>query len=278
MFTMQTKIFFIFFFILITTVSKGQNINSNIFKIGTDSISSRNLLATFKRDSMDDVPKKQKKNFYFGKKTKKGFTKSNNGQRILYENFHYVKDIESIDSYVRDVYWFSKKKKKIIKTKRITKDNFLLHGTYVKKIGDNIIEKGSFINGLKHGRWTRLSRSNILQDKEEYFLGWPKYSKKSFWDYSKKKLKEIIPIQYGEKDGYYYAFHKNGNLAVKGEYLFDEKIGIWSEYFSDKGKKKREISFPKEPFEENYLPVITKEWNINGKLIYNRQSFLKRIN
>ena len=117
-----------------------------------------------------------------------------------------------------------------------------------------------------------------MQDKEEYFLGWPKYSKKSFWDYSKKKLKEIIPIQYGEKDGYYYAFHKNGNLAVKGEYLFDQKIGIWSEYFTDRGKKKREISFPKEPFEENYLPVITKEWNINGKLIYNRQNFLKVIN
>ena len=116
-----------------------------------------------------------------------------------------------------------------------------------------------------------------------------KIRKSIFWDgqsilknhfgiIQKKKLKEIIPIQYGEKDGYYYAFHKNGNLAVKGEYLFDEKIGIWSEYFSDKGKKKREISFPKEPFEENYLPVITKEWNINGKLIYNRQSFLKRIN
>ena len=278
MFTMQTKVFFIFFFILITTVGRGQNINSNIFKIDTDSISSRNLLATFKRDSLNDVPKKQKKKFYFGKKTKKGFTKSDNGQRILYENFHYVKDIQSIDSYVRDVYWFSKKKKKIIKTKKITKDNFLLHGPYVKKIGDNVIEKGSYINGLKHGRWVSLSKSNILQDKEEYFLGWPKYSKKSFWDYSKKKLKEIIPIQYGEKDGYYYAFHKNGNLAVKGEYLFDEKIKIWSEYFPDKGKKKREISFPKEPFEENYLPVITKEWNINGKLIYNRQSFLKRIN
>ena len=227
---------------------------------------------------MIDIPKKQKKNFYFGKKTKKGFTKSNNGQRILYENFHYIKVVEKIDPYVRDVYLFNKKKKKIIKTKRITEDNFLLHGPYIKKIGDNIIEKGAYINGLKHGRWIRLNRSNILQDKEEYFLGWPKYSKKSFWDYSKKKLKEIIPIQYGEKDGYYYAFHKNGNLAVKGEYLFDQKIGVWSEYFTNKGKKKREISFPKEPFEENYLPVITKEWNINGKLIYNRQNFLKVIN
>ena len=275
---MRFKILLIFPFLLTISVSNGQNINSNIFKISTDSISSRNLLATFKRDSLVDIPKKQKKNFYFDKKTKKGFTKSNNGQRILYENFHYIKDVENIDHYVRDVYWFNKKKKKIIKTKRITEDNFLLHGPYIKKIGDNIIEKGAYINGLKHGRWIRLNRSNILQDKEEYFLGWPKYSKKSFWDYSKKKLKEIIPIQYGEKDGYYYAFHKNGNLAVKGEYLFDQKIGVWSEYFTDKGKKKREISFPKEPFEENYLPVITKEWNINGKLIYNRQNFLKVIN
>ena len=275
---MRFKILLIFPFLLTISVSNSQNINSNIFKISTDSISSRNLLATFKRDSLVDIPKKQKKNFYFGKKTKKGFTKSNNGQRILYENFHYIKDVDKIDPYLRDVYWFNKKKKKIIKSKRITEDNFLLHGPYIKKIGDNIIEKGAYINGLKHGRWIRLNRSNILQDKEEYFLGWPKYSKKSFWDYSKKKLKEIIPIQYGEKDGYYYAFHKNGNLAVKGEYLFDQKIGVWSEYFTNKGKKKREISFPKEPFEENYLPVITKEWNINGKLIYNRQNFLKVIN
>ena len=275
---MRFKILLIFPFLLTISVSNSQNINSNIFKISTDSISSRNLLATFKRDSLVEIPKKQKKNFYFDKKTKKGFTKSNNGQRILYENFHYIKDLDKIDPYVRDVYWFNKKKKKIIKTKRITEDNFLLHGPYIKKIGDNIIEKGAYINGLKHGRWIRLNRSNILQDKEEYFLGWPKYSKKSFWDYSKKKLKEIIPIQYGEKDGYYYAFHKNGNLAVKGEYLFDQKVGVWSEYFTDKGKKKREISFPKEPFEENYLPVITKEWNINGKLIYNRQNFLKVIN
>ena len=168
---MRFKILLIFLFLLTISVSNGQNINSNIFKISTDSISSRNLLSTFKRDSLIDIQKKQKKKFYFGKKTKKGFTKSNNGQRILYENFHYIKVVEKIDPYVRDVYWFNKKKKKIIKTKRITEDNFLLHGPYIKKIGDNIIEKGAYINGLKHGRWIRLNRSNILQDKEEYFLG-----------------------------------------------------------------------------------------------------------
>ena len=257
---------------------KSQDVNSNIFKINLDSISSKNLLASFKKDSTLIPEKKKKKNFYFGKKTKKGFTKSKSGGKMRYENFNYIKIPETVDVYVRDVYWFNKKKKKIVKTKRLNKDNFMLHGPYVKKIEENIIEEGMFFNGLKHGRWIKLSRSDILQDKEEYFLGWPKYSKKSFWDYSKKDLKEIIPIQYGEKDGYYYAFHENGNLAVRGEYLFDKKVGIWTEYFSVNGRKKREVNFSKEPFNKNYKPIISKEWSINGKLIYDRTAFLKKIN
>ena len=154
----------------------------------------------------------------------------------------------------------------------------MLHGPYVKKIEERIIEQGTFYHGLKHGRWIKLNRSDILQDKEEYHLGWPKQSIKLYWDYNKKDLKEIIPIQYGEKDGYYYAFHQNGNLAARGEYLYDKKVGIWTEYFITIGKKKREINFFNDPFNKNYKPVITKEWSINGKLVYDRTAFLKKIN
>ena len=68
---MRFKILLIFPFLLTISVSNGQNINSNIFKISTDSISSRNLLATFKRDSLVDIPKKQKKIFTLVKKLKK---------------------------------------------------------------------------------------------------------------------------------------------------------------------------------------------------------------
>ena len=68
---MRFKILLIFLFLLTISVSIGQNINSNIFKISTDSISSRNLLATFKRDSLVDIPKKQKKIFTLVKKLKK---------------------------------------------------------------------------------------------------------------------------------------------------------------------------------------------------------------
>jgi len=268
----------LFCLIFFPNITKSQDVNSNIFNINLDSISSKNLLASFKKDSTVIPEKKKKKNFYFGKKTKKGFTKSKTGGKMRYENFNYIKVPEKVDVYVRDVYWFNKKKKKIDKTKRSNKENFMLHGPYVEKIEENIIEEGTFFNGLKHGRWIKLSRSDILQDKEEYHLGWPKYSKKSFWDYSNKELKEIIPIQYGEKDGYYYAFHKNGNLAVRGEYLFDKKVGIWTEYYTYNGRKKREVNFSKEPFNKNYKPIITKEWSINGKLIYDRTAFLKKIN
>ena len=48
----------------------------------------------------------------------------------------------------------------------------MLHGPYTKRINDQVIENGFFYFGLKHGRWIRLNKSDILQDKETYFLGW----------------------------------------------------------------------------------------------------------
>ena len=153
----------------------------------------------------------------------------------------------------------------------------MLHGPYTKRINDQVIENGFFYFGLKHGRWIRLNKSDILQDKETYFLGWLNESIRFFWDPKKEHIKEIIPIKYGEKNGMYYAFHLNGSLAAKGEYQHDRKIGVWTEYFLNNEKKKREIKFNKVPFEiENVF--ITREWNLNGKLIYDRSFFLKKIN
>ena len=262
------NIILLFLYISCVSIVKSQNLNSNIFKLNSDSISAKSLLATFKKDSTLIQEKKEKKNFYFGKKTKKGFTKTKSGRKLVYENFNYIKTPEQIDPYVRDIYWFNKKKRKIIRTKKIDNDNMMLHGPYIKKIGETVIEQGNFFHGLKHNRWVKLNSVDILQDKEKYHLGWPEESKKSYWDYSKKNLKEIIPIQYGEKDGYYYAFHKNGNLAAKGEYQFDSQVGIWTEYFMKNGRKKREVNFFQDPFSKDYHPIITKEWSLNGKLIY----------
>lgn len=257
------------------------NINAysqSIFQLNTDTINSKDLLFQFEEDTLlQTKKKKKKKKIYFGEKTKKGFIKSASGRNNLYENFNYINKYILKDQYAQEIYLYDKKKKKIVKSKKQIDESYMLHGPYIKRIDDQTIEEGFFYYGLKHGRWVRLNRSDILQDKETYFMGWLNESIRFFWDPKKENLKEIIPIKYGEKNGIYYAFHINGNLAAKGEYLFNNKIGLWIEYYSKNGKKKREIKYNKDPYNKNKT-YISREWNLNGKLIYDRDLFLKKIN
>ena len=252
--------------------------SQNIFQLNTDTINSKDLLFQFAEDTLlQTKKKKKKKKIYFGEKTKKGFIKSTSGRNNLYENFHYINKYILKDQYAQEIYLYDKKKKKIVKSKKRIDESYMLHGPYIKRIDDQTIEEGFFYFGLKHGRWVRLNRSDILQDKETYFMGWLNESIRFFWDPQKETLKEIIPIKYGEKNGMYYAFHLNGNLAAKGEYQFNNKIGVWIEYHSKNGKKKREIKYNKDPYNKNKT-YISREWNLNGKLIYDRDLFLKKIN
>ena len=252
--------------------------SQSIFQLNTDTINSKDLLFQFEEDTLlQTKKKKKKKKIYFGEKTKKGFIKTASGRNNLYENFNYINKYILKDQYAQEIYLYDKKKKKIVKTKKQIDESYMLHGPYIKRIDDQTIEEGFFYFGLKHGRWVRLNRSDILQDKETYFMGWLNESIRFFWDPKKENLKEIIPIKYGEKHGMYYAFHLNGNLAAKGEYQFNNKIGLWIEYYSKNGKKKREIKYNKDPYNKNKT-YISREWNLNGKLIYDRDLFLKKIN
>ena len=264
---------------IITLLFWNTNVYSqNIFQLNTDTINSKDLLFQFAEDTLlQTKKKKKKKKIYFGEKTKKGFIKSTSGRNNLYENFHYINKYILKDQYAQEIYLYDKKKKKIVKSKKRIDESYMLHGPYIKRIDDQTIEEGFFYFGLKHGRWVRLNRSDILQDKETYFMGWLNESIRFFWDPKKENLKEIIPIKYGEKNGMYYAFHLNGNLAAKGEYQFNNKIGVWIEYHSKNGKKKREIKYNKDPYNKNKT-YISREWNLNGKLIYDRDLFLKKIN
>ncbi|MBW3545566.1 MAG: hypothetical protein KY428_08235 [Bacteroidetes bacterium] len=129
---------------------------------------------------------------------------------------------------------------------------------------------------MKHGRWVRLNRHDILQEKEIYWKGWPKESLLSYYDFERTRLKEMIPVHFGERDGEYVAFHPNGNLAVIGQYKFDNKVGIWREYYENQ-RVKREVKYPLEPFEKT-APVILKEWDKQGNVIYDRSKFAARLN
>lgn len=222
--------------------------------------------------------KKIKRNFFFGYKTKKQFTRQGFGGEAVYELFNRLKVYEGPPPFARDFYWYNYKKKKIINSLKVDVNNAaVLHGPYEKKKGEQVLEKGYFYKGMKHKRWMRYNSHDILQNKEYYWKGWPKESLLSYYDFDRTQLREIIPVHFGEREGDYWAFHTNGNPAVRGKYKFDHKVGIWREYYSNK-RVKREVSYPEDPFDTGHKSVILKEWDTNGKVIYDRKKFLESLN
>lgn len=214
-------------------------------------------------------PKKPKKKVFYGIKTKKGFTRKGYGDRITYELFYVLKKPEKPQTFARDIYWFDYTRKEIRKTATFDPaKGVLLHGPYEKRQGTLVLQKGIFYKGTKHGRWLTYNKDSVLTDKEKYYKGWPRESEVSYYDPSeRKKMKEIIPIEFGERDGFYYRFYENGQPAVMGEYRWDQKIGDWTEYYPNK-KRKKIITYPKEPFDKEVRPFIRAEWNEQGKEIY----------
>ena len=85
--------------------------------------------------------------------------------------------------------------------------------------------------------------------KKIYWKGWTQQSLLRFYDLKRENLREVIPIHFGDRQGTYFAFHPNGNVAATGEYMFNEKVGLWKEYYENKISK-REIKYPKEPFQK----------------------------
>jgi antitoxin component YwqK of YwqJK toxin-antitoxin module len=218
--------------------------------------------------------KKRKKNVFYEIKTKKGFTQSGYGQSVVLELFHYLKEYEEPDPYVRDIYWYDTKRNQIRSTRNIQQDKAqILHGPYKKMTEEGeVLEEGIFYKGTKHGRWTRYNRDYILLDKEKYSKGWPRDSEITYYDQDKRQnLQEVIPIEYGQKEGYYYYFYENGVVAVEGEYQQDQKVGMWTEYYNF-GKQrlpKKQIKYPDDPFDET-PPYISKEWNPQGQVVYEK--------
>ena len=226
----------------------------------------------FEEEEEDEEPKKKKKKVkkkvFYGIKTKKGFTRKGYGNRITYELFYVLKKPDKPQTFVRDIYWYDYTRKEIRKTERFDPEKgVLLHGPYEKRLGETVVAKGIFYKGTKHGRWMYYNRDSTLIDKEKFFRGWPKESVVSYYDADRKKMKEITPIEFGEKTGYYYHFYENGQIAITGEYEYDQKVGDWTEYYPNKRRKKI-IAYPEKPFEESVHPYIKAEWNEKGKQIY----------
>ncbi|PGH39742.1 MAG: hypothetical protein CRN43_07250 [Candidatus Nephrothrix sp. EaCA] len=215
--------------------------------------------------------KKPKKKVFYGIKTKKKFAAKGNGKSRVIELFFVLKKHDPPKGFVRDYYWYDYRRRELRRTPPSqfnAKYGVLAHGPYKKMMGDQVLAEGIFYKGTKHGRWTTLSANNILTDKEKYYKGWPKESIITYYDPDeRKKLKEVIPIEYGEREGYYYLLHENGKIAVMGEYRWDRKVGSWHEYYEN-GKRKKILEYPENAFEKVLKPAVRSEWDESGKEVY----------
>lgn len=267
-------------FILMAPMVSAQGNESldDLFKVDYDTPLTLDLEEKEEDEATTSVKeeKKKKRNTYFGIKTRKAFTRKGFGNDVVYEIFNVLKKYEGPPEYAADFYWYDYRKKKIMNSLKADQKNAgVLHGPYRKMLGDQVLEEGWYYKGLKHRRWVRFNRHDILQDKKYWWKGWTQESKLAYHDFKKTKLREVIPLHYGEKDGEYWAFHEDGSLAVKGKYKFDHKVGLWREYY-DGGRVKREVIYPDDPFDFQATPYIAREWNSRGTLIYDRKKFQKR--
>jgi antitoxin component YwqK of YwqJK toxin-antitoxin module len=215
--------------------------------------------------------KKRKPKVFYGIKTKKGFTRKGFGDKMTVELFYVLKKPDKPSGFARDIYWYDYTRREVRRTSTFDpKKGVLLHGTYKRFVGPDLMEEGIFFKGTKHGRWMRYNRQDLVEDKSKYYKGWPKESIVTYYDPNERKhLKEITPMEYGEKDGYYYMLHENGTVAVQGEYQWNEKVGDWIENYPN-GKRKRIIAYSKVPFNKDIRPFIRKEWDETGKEIYSK--------
>ena len=218
-------------------------------------------------DVVKKKDKKLKRNTFYGIKTKKGFTRLGSGEALTLEIFNFLKEPVEPDNLVRDIYYYDYKQKMIRKGSSYSpKEGALLHGPYKKVLNDQVLDSGVFYFGLKHGTWMYHDKNDVLLDKEKYYRGWPRESRVRYYDRERTKIREIIPVEFGDKEGNYFYFFENGRIAVRGEYKWDRKIGDWTEYYPN-GRKKKVIRYPRDPFADS-LPYVFKEWNVGGKEVY----------
>ena len=222
-------------------------------------------------DTIADVDLKVKKNVYYGEKTKRQWIVSEVQGRTQIEEFYILKEPAEVNFYVPFVGVFDKDRQQIISVRnRSAMTENVLHGPYKRMINEKVVEEGMYFFGTKHERWLSLSLQQKLNNKEHFFKGWYRDSEISYYDPdTKTKVKEVIPYQYGKKEGMYYYFYENGQLAVRGFYAFDKKVGIWEEFHNtNRVSIKKEIQFAPDPFQKYFRAYIRKEWDKFANPIY----------
>ncbi len=242
-------------------------------KLKTDTVPTLKLTVEQRKEEEVKKQKKMKKNVFYGKKCRKLFTRTGEGNRETIEIFFVLKTYEVPNPYVKDVYWYDMTKQRIVST-RITEKELpyaqILHGPYKKMIGGQVIEEGVFYVGTKHARWEKYDKDFILIDKVKYNKGWAKEAEITYFDSDRKKVNEVIPKVGEVLEGEYFAYYPSGNIKMQGKYKNGVKIGLWFEYHDAAYKKKKEIKYPHSYLDKTTPPVLLKEWDIKGKVIFDK--------
>ncbi len=226
--------------------------------------------------------KKRNKRYFMDHKVKRGFVKSGgHGDREVLETFSYLPEFEAPNPYAPDKYLYDSKKRKLYRTHGTIENDgryYVLHGPYTKKVGGEVVEEGYFYVGTKHLRWEKYRRGedNILVDKEHYDKGFPRDAVVTYYDGDAKKIKEVIPYEYGEVQGTYYRFYENGQMEWSGQYDKGRKVGVWVKYYDFRNRRHYEYQYPKTAYDAPAEPYLFKEYDRHSTLIYEKDKFDKR--
>lgn len=196
------------------------------------------------------------------------------GQRVTTEEFFVLKTYQAPSPYVKEIYWYDERAGRV--TTSVIKDKEyaqILHGPYRKFVGEALIEEGYYFVGTKHGRWESFYPDFTLKDKLQFEHGFPKESVLTYYDEAKKKLKTILPKQYGKVMGLYRSFYEGGQLQEEGRFDDSVKVGIWREYhqFGSGGRTKKDTQYGKDKWDAAE-PVVLREYDNKGKIIYDNKA------
>lgn len=199
--------------------------------------------------------------------------KFGSGDRATIEEFHILKEPKPISPYIRDISWYDLKAKK--RSSSVIKDGdraYPLHGPYKKYKAGELVEEGFYYMGTKDGRWVRYDNEYNLLDKSHWYHGFPAESRIAFYDSAHTQIKEVLPIQFDDVDGEYFRFYDEGQLMTFGRYDGGEKVGRWVEYYQYRRQRKKEIQYRKTRWDEDFEPFVIREWDDQGKLIYDNKT------
>ncbi len=216
------------------------------------------------------------KDEYSGIKTERRMGNYGSGTRNTLEEINVVKYVEdeSISPYVSEVWWFDPAQSRIVTgALKDNKSAQICHGPFRRIVNQNVTEQGFFFMGAKDGRWETYGPDGELVNKQYFYHGFPSQSKFEYFDSEQKKLKEVIPVVYGNIRGQYRAFYVSGNVKEEGMLDDNVRVGRWREYyeFGSGGRLKKEWRYGKDKFDP-MEPELIQERDAQGKIIFQQKN------